>query len=66
MQGVHPDRVTRGLDRLAAAACGLKHAQLRLQLRRVPAERVEGLAYLVRVVAVTASRQVLEARQRGQ
>ena len=66
MQGVHADCMTGGLDRLAASTGRLEHAELRLELGRVAAERLEGVAHLLGVVAVPALRQVFEARERRQ
>jgi hypothetical protein len=66
MQRVHPDRVARRLDGLAAPTRRLQHAQLRLQLRRVAAERLERLADRVGVVPLALLGQVLEPRERGQ
>jgi hypothetical protein len=65
MERVHPDGMTGRLDR-GASAGGLEHAELRLQLRGVTAERVEGLAHALGIEAVAALRDVLEPRQRGQ
>ena len=65
VQRVHPHGVSRRLD-LRRSPGRLEHAQLRLQLRRVAAERVEGLAHGLDVVAVAGASQVLERRQRGQ
>ena len=47
----------------ARPAGGLEHAELRLQLGGVAAEGVEGVANALRVEAVPASGDVLEARQ---
>jgi hypothetical protein len=66
VQRVHAHRVTGRIDagRLAGR---LEHAQLCLQLQRVAAETVEGLADALGLVgAVAGLRQVLEPRERGQ
>ena len=65
VQRVHADGVAARLD-LAGAAGGLQHAELGLELGRVTAERVEGLAHLVGVVALARAREVLDLWQRGQ
>src|SRR5262249_35223514 len=66
MQRVHTDRMPGRLDVRAAAARRLQDAQLRLQLCRVPAERLERLADGIRVIAVPPPGQVLEPREGGQ
>ena len=66
MQRIHPDGVPRRLDVLRASPRGLEDAELRLELRRVAAERLEGLLHLLGVVAVAGARQVLDPRERGQ
>jgi len=66
MQRVHPDGVSAGLDD-GRTSCSLEHSELRLQLRRVAPEGVEGLANALGLVgAVAGLRQVLEPRERGQ
>jgi hypothetical protein len=62
VQRVHADGVARRLD-VRATARSLDDPELCLQLRRVTAEGVEGLANPVRVEPVPASRDVLELRQ---
>jgi hypothetical protein len=49
------------LDLGAPSRC-LEHAQLRLQLGRVPAVGLEGLANCLRVESFTRAGDVLEAR----
>ena len=62
VQRVHPNGMTGRLHRRGAAG-GLKDAELRLELRRVPAEGVERLAHTVGVVAAAGRlRQIFEAR----
>ena len=66
MEGVHAHRVTGRVDARGLAR-GLQHAQLRLQLERVAAERVERLADPFGLeAAVLALRQVLQAREGGE
>ena len=48
MECVHPDGVPGGLDG-RRSPCRLEHAELRLQLRRMAAERIEGFADPFRV-----------------
>ena len=50
----------------AAAAGGLEHAELRLELGDVAAEGVEGLADAVAVEAVARAGQIVDRRQGGQ
>src|SRR5205814_1848535 len=66
VERVHAYGVAGRLDRLAAPAGRLQHAELRLQLCRVAPERVEGFADPVGVVALAFPRQVLEPRESGQ
>ena len=65
MQRVHADGVSRRLD-----AGGLRrrveHAQLRLQLSRVAAEGIEGLADRLLVESVARALKLLDGRKRGQ
>jgi hypothetical protein len=63
VQRVHPHRVP---GRLGATPRRLEHAQLHLELRRMPAEGLEGLSHPLAVVAVGGAREVLDARQRRQ
>jgi hypothetical protein len=65
MKRVHADRMTGGLD-VGGLARRLQHAQLRLQLGGVAAERVERLADAGLVVAVARALELLQARKRGQ
>src|SRR5207253_5093853 len=58
-------RVARRLDRCAPAG-GLEDAELRLELGRMTAERLERLAHALGVETVARARDVLEARQGGQ
>ena len=51
---------------LASSARSLEHAELRLQLGGVAAERVERLADALLVVAVTGAPKLLDGRKRGQ
>jgi hypothetical protein len=63
VQRVHPDRVARRLDVLrTAAARGLQHLQLRLELRRVSAEGIEGLLDALGIEAVADLRNILVPR----
>jgi len=63
VQRVHPNGMTGRLHRRRAAG-GLKHAELRLELRGVPAEGVERLAHTVGVVAAAGRlRQIFETGQ---
>ena len=67
VQRVHADGVAGRLDgRAGARARGLEHAQLRLQLGGMAAERVEGVLDPLRVEAVPDLGNVLVARQGGQ
>ena len=56
VQRVHPDGVTGRLD-VGGLARRLEHAQLRLELQRVAAERVEGLADAVGVEPAALDRR---------
>jgi hypothetical protein len=56
----------RRLDRLRAAARGLQDAELSLELRCVAPERLERLPDTVRIQTLTALRDVLDPRERGQ
>src|SRR4029079_11412610 len=62
VERVHADGMTRGLHR-GAATRRLEHAQLRLQLRDVTAERVEGVAGALGIEPVAGARDVLELWQ---
>jgi hypothetical protein len=62
MQRVHPDRVPARLDDRRPSG-GLEHAELRLQLRCMAAEGVEGLANTLWIETVPSRRKVLESRQ---
>ena len=63
MQPVHAHGVRRRLEARGAAR-RLQHPELRLELERVPAERVEGAADgLLVVAAARPARQVLQPRQ---
>ena len=66
VERVHPHRVPGRLDRLSTAARSLEHAQLRLELRRMAAERFECLANGPGVEAVAFARNVFEPREGGQ
>ena len=67
VQRVHADGMAGRLDRRAGAGTGgLEHAQLGLQLGRMAAERIEGVADSCRVEAVPDLGNVLIARQRRQ
>ena len=67
VEGVHADRVTGRLDAATGPARGLKDAELRLELGRVAAERIERVPNPVRVVAAARSlREVLHPGQRRQ
>jgi hypothetical protein len=65
MERVHADGVPRRVD-AGRPPRRLEHPKLRLELRRVPPERVEGLTHPLAVVPVSRGRQVLEARKRGE
>jgi hypothetical protein len=65
VQRVHADGMPGGLD-VGGLVCGLEHAELRLQLRRVAAEGVERLAHALLVVALAGALELLHGRQRGQ
>src|SRR5262249_5308686 len=66
LESVHAQGVTARLD-LAAARRSLQHAQLHLELCRVPAEGLERLLDLPGVVAaVRERREILDARERRQ
>jgi hypothetical protein len=63
VERVHAHGVTRRLDRRASTRAGrLEDAQLRLHLRGVATERVEGLAHALGIEAVADLRDVLVAR----
>jgi hypothetical protein len=62
MQRVHPDRVAARLDDCRPSG-GLEHAELRLKLRRMAAEGVEGLANALGIETVPGCGKVLESRQ---
>ena len=55
VQRVHADRVARRLDG-RGAPCRLEHAELRLELRGMAAEGVEGLARALGIEAVPGAR----------
>jgi hypothetical protein len=61
MERIHPNRMPGGLDRRRAPG-GLEHAELRLQLSRMPAEGIEGIANPVRIETVSLAGDVVEAR----
>ena len=66
VQRVHAHRMARRVD-VGRLPCGLQDAELRLQLQRMAAERVECLANAVGLErAVVGLRQVLEPGQRGE
>ena len=66
MQRVHAHRVTGRID-VGRLAGRLQHAQLRLQLQRMAAERVERLTDAFGLErAFVGLRQVLEPGQRGE
>src|SRR4029077_1474609 len=65
MQRVHPDRMSAGLDD-RRPSCRLEHTELRLQLRGVTAEGIEGLANALGIEAVPSRGKVLESRQTRQ
>jgi hypothetical protein len=67
MERVHPNRVTRRLS-LARAPRRLQHAQLGLELGDMPLEGLERLVDLrfVEPAAAAASRQLFDARKRGE
>jgi hypothetical protein len=66
VEGIHPDGVAGRLDVLRAPAGGLEDAQLRLELSRMAAERLERLLHLLGVVAVAGARKILDPWERGQ
>jgi len=61
VQRIHADRMPGRLDAPAAAG-GLNDPKLRLKLRRVTTEGVEGFANSFRVEPLPASGDVLERR----
>ncbi len=65
VQRIHADGVPGRLD-LAALPGGLEHAKLNLELRRVPAERLERLTHLLAVESVRRAREILHPWQRRQ
>jgi hypothetical protein len=65
MERVHAHGVAGRLD-VRGLARGLEHAELCLQLRRVPPERVEGVADAALVVALAGAAELLQRWQRRQ
>ena len=65
MHRVHADGVPGRLD-LATLPGGLEDPELNLELRRVPAEGLERLAYLLAVESVGRAGEVLHPGQRRQ